>query len=234
MSHSAAMRGVSPPRLITQTTLAFPLAEQMYRRSPYKVLQSRKFMICSYWGIHTFIRREVFHLHVWCSSRPGYRRSLCASCQWRSVFPREDPGPINPDLSRKTPLFSQIYSYNKHTSHHTRLFPQPSMRKYTETREKCNKSSCLSFCISKSGYSLWIWALAVPPLCNITKGVSGGCGNHPDSEESLELPVMSIVVSSEAQEANLQQDGYKQNTWFLQTLWSLILHLPGYEATKDG
>lgn len=62
---------------------------------------SCKFMICSYWGIHTFIRREVFHLLVWCSFSLGNRRSrpVCFLSMERRCVPKKSCTAINQSSS---------------------------------------------------------------------------------------------------------------------------------------
>lgn len=119
---------------------------------------SPEFMICSYWGIHTFIRREVFHLLVWCSSSLNNRRSepVWFLSMERWCVRRRSCGVINHHLSQSCAALSDLLmEFN-----HQRLFSRCVCKsetceiqmhtKTTVTRDIFHKSSWLSFYIFKT------------------------------------------------------------------------------------
>lgn len=99
MSHSAVIWEMLEVLQGWSRNRAAPL--QRSRCAAHTRSWSRKFMICSYWGIHTFISREVFHILVWCSSSQSNRRSqpVCFLSMERQCVPRRSCGAVNQSLS---------------------------------------------------------------------------------------------------------------------------------------
>ncbi len=138
-------------------------------------------MICGYWGIHAFIRREVFHLLVWCFSSLSNRRSwpVCFLSMERRCVPRRSCRAINQSLPLSLSLSGEEpnaklerCAASSHLllqqTHFTSLkicktvtqCVRQSMRKHTlksqQTAVKPHNSPCLSSCIFKAECSLWI------------------------------------------------------------------------------
>lgn len=130
-------------------------------------------MICGYWGIHTFIRREVFHLLVWCSTWKSWL--VCFLSMERRCVPRRSSRAINQSLTLQAEpnaeleycaVFSDLLLQQMHfisfkicRSKTVIQCVRRSKRKYTVTQKHFTNPHASHFASSKlsaaCGYEDW-------------------------------------------------------------------------------